>query len=43
LPGIGLGLAISHALVAQMRGQLSVESELGAGSSFAIRLRLSAM
>jgi signal transduction histidine kinase len=39
LPGIGLGLAISHALVAQMRGQLSVESELGAGSSFAIRLR----
>ncbi|HEY4219049.1 MAG TPA: ATP-binding protein [Gemmatimonadaceae bacterium] len=39
LPGIGLGLAISHALVAQMGGTLSVESEQGAGSSFAIRLR----
>lgn len=41
LPGIGLGLAISHALVAQMGGRLGVESEEGAGSSFTIRLRLS--
>jgi phosphoserine phosphatase RsbU/P len=39
LPGIGLGLAISHALVAQMGGRLGVESEEGAGSSFTIRLR----
>jgi phosphoserine phosphatase RsbU/P len=41
LPGIGLGLAISHALVAQMGGRLGVESEEGAGSSFTIRLRSS--
>jgi signal transduction histidine kinase len=40
LPGIGLGLAISHALVTQMGGRLTVESELGAGASFSIRLRL---
>jgi PAS domain S-box-containing protein len=38
LPGIGLGLAISHALVAQMGGQLALESDAGAGSSFTIRL-----
>ena len=41
LPGIGLGLAISHALVEQMGGRLDVESEEGAGSSFTIRLRSS--
>ena len=41
LPGIGLGLAISHALVAQMGGRLGVESDDGAGSSFTIRLRSS--
>jgi signal transduction histidine kinase len=39
LPGIGLGLAISHALVAQMGGALGVESADGGGSSFTIRLR----
>ncbi len=32
--GIGLGLAISRQLVAQMGGQLQVESELGQGSTF---------
>jgi signal transduction histidine kinase len=39
LPGIGLGLAISHSLVEQMAGRLGVESAGGAGSSFTIRLR----
>ncbi len=37
LPGVGLGLAISHALVRQMDGELTVESEVGVGSSFIIQ------
>ena len=40
LPGVGLGLAISIALVQQMGGTLALESALGAGSSFIIRLPL---
>ena len=42
LPGVGLGLAISQALVAQMGGVLALQSEPGVGSSFAVRLPLEA-
>jgi sigma-B regulation protein RsbU (phosphoserine phosphatase) len=38
LPGVGLGLAISQALIQQMGGTLTVESEFGAGASFIARL-----
>ncbi len=38
LPGQGLGLAISRQLVNQMQGSLGVESQLGQGSVFQIRL-----
>jgi sigma-B regulation protein RsbU (phosphoserine phosphatase) len=37
-PGIGLGLAISQALVSRMGGELRVESAPGAGASFMVRL-----
>ncbi|HEY0036338.1 MAG TPA: HAMP domain-containing sensor histidine kinase [Longimicrobium sp.] len=37
LPGVGLGLAISQALVRQMAGELALESEPGAGSTFIAR------
>jgi signal transduction histidine kinase len=40
LPGVGLGLAISHALVAQMGGTLEVQSVMGNGASFTIRFPL---
>jgi phosphoserine phosphatase RsbU/P len=38
VPGVGLGLAISHALVHQMGGALTVESPPGAGACFTVRL-----
>lgn len=37
-PGIGLGLAISHALVQKMGGELTLESEPGEGACFTVRL-----
>jgi PAS domain S-box-containing protein len=37
--GVGLGLAISRDLARAMEGELSVESEEGAGSTFTLRLR----
>ncbi len=37
LPGVGLGLAISQALVRQMEGELVLESEPGTGSTFIVR------
>ena len=41
-PGIGLGLAISRGLMAAMDGELTVESEVGGGSTFIVRLPLAA-
>lgn len=39
--GTGLGLAICKGIIEQMNGQLDVESELGQGATFSIRLPLS--
>ena len=38
VPGVGLGLAIAHALIEQMGGTLTVESDLNAGTTFIARL-----
>ena len=39
IPGTGLGMAITKNIVDMMGGQISVRSELGAGSEFTISLR----
>jgi two-component system NtrC family sensor kinase len=36
--GTGLGLSITYGIIKMHRGQISVDSELGIGSSFTIRL-----
>ena len=38
-PGFGLGLAIARALVEAQQGTITVESEVGKGSAFAVSLR----
>lgn len=39
VPGAGLGLAIARSLMQAMGGSISVRSELGAGTTFSLRLR----
>ncbi len=39
--GTGLGLAISYSIVDQHRGKIEVDSEVGKGSSFAVKIPIS--
>jgi two-component system NtrC family sensor kinase len=36
--GVGLGLAISFGIIKEHKGTISVESEIGKGTSFIVRL-----
>jgi len=38
VPGIGLGLYLARNVIEQMGGRISVESEVGRGSTFTLRL-----
>lgn len=40
VPGVGLGLSITKAIIAAHHGELDVESEVGVGTSFILRLPL---
>lgn len=39
-PGLGIGLAVSHAIVAAHGGTIEVASEVGVGSTFTVRIPL---
>lgn len=38
IPGLGLGLTIANAIVREHRGTITVESTLGEGTSFMVRI-----
>ena len=38
IEGTGLGMSITHNLISLMKGNITIESELGKGSSFTVRL-----